>query len=80
MDSTNGQLSTGLTNARQQALNNDLQATVGNAVSSLASRGIVNSITDNALNDQQERINTLAATICIGVWRGGAIRKHLIIV
>ena len=64
MDSiTNGQLPTGYSDARRQALNNDLQATVGNAVSSLASRGIVNSsITDNALNDiSKNASNTLAA-------------------
>ena len=64
MDSiTNGQLPTAYADARRQALNNDLQATVGNAVSSLASRGIVNSsITDNALNDiSKNASNTLAA-------------------
>jgi hypothetical protein len=64
MDSiTNGQLPTGYADARRQALNNDLQATVGNAVSSLASRGIVNSsITDNALNDiSKNAANTLAS-------------------
>lgn len=64
MDSiTNGQLPTGYADARRQALNNDLQATVGNAVSGLASRGIVNSsITDNALNDiSKNASNTLAA-------------------
>lgn len=64
MDSiTNGQLPTAYADARRQALNNDLQATVGNAVSGLASRGIVNSsITDNALNDiSKNASNTLAA-------------------
>ena len=64
MDSiTNGQLPTGYADARRQALNNDLQATVGNAVSSLASRGIVNSsITDNALNDiSKNAANTLVS-------------------
>lgn len=64
MDSiTNGQLPTGYADARRQALNNDLQATVGNAVSGLASRGIVNSsITDNALNDiSKNAANTLAS-------------------
>ena len=64
MDSiTNGQLPTAYADARRQALNNDLQATIGNAVSSLASRGIVNSsITDNALNDiSKNASNTLAA-------------------
>lgn len=64
MDSiTNGQLPAAYSEARRQALNNDLQATVGNAVSGLASRGIVNSsITDNALNDiSKNASNTLAA-------------------
>lgn len=64
MDSiTNGQLPTAYADARRQALNNDLQATVGNAVSGLASRGIVNSsITDNTLNDiSKNASNTLAA-------------------
>jgi hypothetical protein len=64
MDSiTNGQLPTAYADARRQVLNNDLQATVGNAVSGLASRGIVNSsITDNALNDiSKNASNTLAA-------------------
>lgn len=64
MDSiTNGQLPATYSEARRQALNNDLQATVGNAVSGLASRGIVNSsITDNALNDiSKNASNTLAA-------------------
>lgn len=60
---TNGQLPTGYADARRQALNNDLQATVGNAVSGLASRGIVNSsITDSTLNDiSKNASNTLAA-------------------
>lgn len=64
MDSiTNGQLPTAYADARRQALNNDLQATVGNAVSGLASRGIVNSsITDSTLNDiSKNASNTLAA-------------------
>jgi hypothetical protein len=64
MDSiTNGQLPTAYADARRQALNNDLQATVGNAVSRLASRGIVNSsITDSTLNDiSKNASNTLAA-------------------
>jgi hypothetical protein len=64
MDSiTNGQLPTGYADARRQALNNDLQATVGNVVSGLASRGIVNSsITDSTLNDiSKNASNTLAA-------------------
>lgn len=63
MDSiTNGQLPTGYADARRQALNNDLQATVGNVVSGLASRGIVNSsITDSTLNDiSKNASNTLA--------------------
>ena len=60
---TNGQLPTAYADARRQALNNDLQATVGNAVSGLASRGIVNSsITDSTLNDiSKNASNTLAA-------------------
>lgn len=64
MDSiTNGQLPTGYADARRQALNSDLQATVGNVVSGLASRGIVNSsITDSTLNDiSKNASNTLAA-------------------
>ena len=60
---TNGQLPTAYADARRQALNNDLQATLGNAVSGLASRGIVNSsITDSTLNDiSKNASNTLAA-------------------
>lgn len=59
---TQGQLPEAYANARRQALNNDLQATVGNAVSGLASRGIVNSsITDDALNNiSKNASNTLA--------------------
>lgn len=79
MDSiTNGQLPTAYADARRQALNNDLQATVGNAVSGLASRGIVNSsITDNALNDiSKNASNTLAAQYASDLNQAAALNSQ----
>lgn len=79
MDSiTNGQLPTAYADARRQALNNDLQATVGNAVSGLASRGIVNSsITDNALNDiSKNASNTLAAQYSNDLGQAAALNSQ----
>lgn len=79
MDSiTNGQLPATYSEARRQALNNDLQATVGNAVSGLASRGIVNSsITDNALNDiSKNASNTLAAQYSNDLGQAAALNSQ----
>lgn len=79
MDSiTNGQLPAAYSEARRQALNNDLQATVGNAVSGLASRGIVNSsITDNALNDiSKNASNTLAAQYSNDLGQAAALNSQ----
>ena len=51
-DLTNGILPAAYAQARQQALNSDLKGTMGNAVSNLATRGIMNSsITNKALSD-----------------------------
>ena len=79
MDSiTNGQLPTGYADARRQALNNDLQATIGNAVSGLASRGIVNSsITDSTLNDiSKNASNTLAAQYSNDLGQAAALNSQ----
>lgn len=79
MDSiTNGQLPAAYSEARRQALNSDLQATVGNAVSGLASRGIVNSsITDNALNDiSKNASNTLAAQYANDLGQAAALNSQ----
>jgi hypothetical protein len=47
----NGLLPTEFSTARQNALNTDLNSTIGNAVNSLANRGIINSsVTNSALN------------------------------
>lgn len=58
----NGELPTAYATARQKALNSDLQGTVGNSISSLANRGILNSsVTNNALNNiSQNASDTLA--------------------
>lgn len=58
----NGQLPSAYAENRQKALNADLQATVGNTISGLANRGILNSsVTDNALNQiSQNASNSLA--------------------
>lgn len=51
-DLTNGNLPSTYAAARQQALNSDLNSTVGSAISGLANRGILNSsVTNNALNN-----------------------------
>lgn len=61
-DLANGTLPTSYATARQQALNSDLTGTVGNAISNLGSRGILNSsVTNNALNNiSQNASDTLA--------------------
>jgi len=61
-DLVNGNLPTGFATARQQALNSDLTGTVGNTISSLGSRGILNSsVTNNAMNNiSQNASDTLA--------------------
>lgn len=61
-DLASGNLPSSYAAARQQALNSDLQATVGSAISSLADRGIVDStITNSALNNiSQNASDTLA--------------------
>lgn len=58
----NGEMPTAYATARQKALNSDLQGTVGNSISSLANRGILNSsVTNNALNNiSQNASDTLA--------------------
>ena len=58
----NGSLPSTYAAARQQALNSDLQGTVGNSISSLANRGILNSsVTNSALNNiSQNASDTLA--------------------
>lgn len=60
---TSGQLPTAYQEARQKALNNDLESTLGNAVSGLATRGIINSSqADTAINNiSKNASNTLAA-------------------
>ena len=60
---TSGELPSAYQAARQKALNNDLESTLGNAVSGLASRGIINSSqADSALNNiSKNASNTLAA-------------------
>lgn len=60
---TSGQLPTAYQEARQKALNNDLESTLGSAVSGLASRGIINSSqADSAINNiSKNATNTLAA-------------------
>lgn len=60
---TSGQLPSAYQAARQKALNNDLESTLGSAVSGLASRGIINSSqADSALNNiSKNASNTLAA-------------------
>lgn len=77
---TNGQLPTAYADARRQALNNDLQATVGNAVSGLASRGIVNSsITDSTLNDiSKNASNTLAAQYSNDLGQAAALNTQVL--
>lgn len=59
----NGELPSQYSTNRQAALNADLQGTVGNLLSSLGNRGILNSTTANsALNNiSQNAANTLAA-------------------
>jgi hypothetical protein len=59
---TNGELPTSYATARQQALNSDLSGTIGSSISSLGSRGILNSsVTNNALNNiSQNASDTLA--------------------
>ena len=61
-DVANGALPSTYSAARQQALNSDLNSTVGSAISALGSRGILNSsITNNALNNiSQNASDTLA--------------------
>ena len=61
-DLASGNLPSSYAAARQQALNSDLQSTVGSAISSLANRGIVDSsITNSALNNiSQNASDTLA--------------------
>ncbi|CQR74170.1 hypothetical protein SOV_22970 [Sporomusa ovata DSM 2662] len=58
----NGVLPSSYAAARQQALNDDLTSTVGNTISNLARRGILNSsVANNALNDiSQNASDTLA--------------------
>ena len=60
---TAGQLPTAYQESRQKALNNDLESTLGSAVSGLASRGIINSSqADSAINNiSKNASNTLAA-------------------
>lgn len=60
---TSGELPSAYQAARQKALNNDLESTLGNALSGLASRGIINSSqADSALNNiSKNASNTLAA-------------------
>ena len=60
---TSGQLPAAYQEARQKALNNDLESTLGSAVSGLASRGIINSSqADTAINNiSKNASNTLAA-------------------
>lgn len=60
---TAGQLPTAYQEARQKALNDDLESTLGSAVSGLASRGIINSSqADSAINNiSKNASNTLAA-------------------
>ena len=62
-DITQGNIPAAYAKARQTALNNDLQSTVGNALSGLASRGIINSSqADSAINDiSKNATNALAA-------------------
>lgn len=62
-DITQGNIPEAYAKARQTALNNDLQSTVGNALSGLASRGIINSSqADSAINDiSKNATNALAA-------------------
>lgn len=57
-----GNLPSSFSTARQTALNNDLQGTVGNAINNLGNRGILNSsVTNSALNNiSQNAANTLA--------------------
>jgi hypothetical protein len=57
-----GNLPTSFSTARQTALNNDLQGTVGSAINNLGNRGILNSsVTNSALNGiSQNAANTLA--------------------
>lgn len=57
-----GNLPSNFSTARQTALNNDLQGTVGNAINNLGNRGILNSsVTNSALNNiSQNAANTLA--------------------
>ena len=60
---TSGELPSAYQAARQKALNNDLESTLGSAVSGLASRGIINSSqADSAINNiSKNASNTLAA-------------------
>ena len=60
---TNGDLPSQYAQARQQALQSDLNSTVGNTLSGLASRGIINSSqADSAINDiSKNASNTLAS-------------------
>ena len=59
----NGQLPSAYSANRQQVLNNELQGTVGNAITGLADRGILNSTTTTgALNNiSQNAANSLAS-------------------
>jgi hypothetical protein len=70
----NGTLPSSFSTARQQALNDDLTGTVGNTISNLGSRGILNSsVTNSALNDiSQNASDTLAKnyTTDLGTYSG----------
>ncbi|WP_094603467.1 hypothetical protein SPSIL_015250 [Sporomusa silvacetica DSM 10669] len=61
-DLANGIIPTSYATARQQVLNDDLTGTIGNTISGLGSRGILNSsVTNNAMNDiSQNASDTLA--------------------
>lgn len=69
-----GNLPSSFATARQNALNADLQGTVGNAISNLGSRGILNSsVTNSALNNiSQNASDTLAKnyTSDLGTYSG----------
>ena len=58
----NGELPSAFAANRQNALNSDLTATVGNKINTLGNRGVLNSsVTNQALNDiSQDASNTLA--------------------
>lgn len=59
---TSGELPSAYQAARQKALNNDLESTLGSAVSGLASRGIINSSqADSALNNISKNASNILA-------------------